>query len=244
MLYRPQRRHSKDGKTALNDRDGPMAKVGRGVGFCQHVSQLFQLERPFIGCCIVVASPQNDTLGLMVEADLRRSELVGLRSDLQRRIMRNESARLQAIESPIDGTIATLDLVPGSSIQPRQLLAAIVPSEASLAADVYVSSRAIGLIEPGQHVRLRYDAFPHERFGVAVGRVTSVADYVLLPGDMPNAFPLREASYKVGIRLDAEHVTAARVRYALKPGMLLTAEIVLESRSLIDWLLARFDLRL
>ena len=109
---------------------------------------------------------------------------------------------------------------------------------------MYVSSRAIGLIEPGQRVRLRYDAFPHEQFGIAGGRVASVADYVLLPGDMPDAFPMREASYKVGIRLDTDHVTAGRDRYALKPGMLLTAEIVLESRSLVDWLLARFDVRL
>lgn len=187
---------------------------------------------------------ESDLQQMAVKADLRLSELVGLRGDLQRRIMRNESDRLRAIESPIDGTIATLDLVPGSSIHPRQLLAAIVPAQASLAADVYVSSRAVGLIEPGQRVRLRYDAFPHERFGVAGGRVVSVADYVLLPGDMPSAFPVREASYKVGIHLDADHVMAERVRYALKPGMLLTAEIVLESRSLIDWLLARLDLQL
>jgi membrane fusion protein len=178
-----------------------------------------------------------------MEAELRLSELVGLRGELQRRVMRNESARLRSIESPIDGTIAALDLIPGSSIKPQQLLATIVPSQASLAADVYVSSRAIGLIEPGQRVRLRYDAFPHHQFGVAGGKVDSVADFVLLPGDIPGVLPLREASYKVGIQLDADHVMAEQNRYALKPGMLLTAEIVLESRSLIDWLLARIDLR-
>jgi membrane fusion protein len=179
-----------------------------------------------------------------LEADLRLSELVSLRAELQRRITRNESARLQAIESPIDGTVVALDLVPGSSIQPRQLLAAIVPHRATLVADVYVSSRAIGLIEPGQRVRLRFDAFPHEQFGVTGGRVVSIADHVLLPGDMPNAFPLQEASYKVGVHLDADHVTAGPDRYALKPGMLLTAEIVLESRSIANWLVARLDVRL
>ena len=162
----------------------------------------------------------------------------------RQRITQSESARLEVIESPIDGTLATLDLVPGNTVRPQQLLATVMPGDSILAADVYVPSRAVGLIAPGQRVRLRFDAFPHEQFGMANGRVESVAEYVLLPSDVPSTFGLQEASYKVRIALERDYVTDAHGRYGLKPGMLLVAEIVLENRRLVDWLRARFDLRL
>ena len=188
----------------------------------------------------LTARQQNLANGLA----LRRSELASLRNELRQRITRNESARLQAVESPIDGTIATLDLVAGSTVRSQQLLATIVPSDSVLVADVYVPSRAVGLIAPGQGVRLRFDAFPPEQFGISNGRVESVAEYVLLPIDIPATFGLREASYKVRIELERDHVTDAHNSYGLKPGMLLMAEIVLENRRLIDWLRARFSLYL
>ena len=181
---------------------------------------------------------------LAADLELRLSELASLRNELRERITRNQSARLHAIHAPLDGTIATLDLVVGSTIRAQQLLVSIMPLEASLAADVYVPSRAIGLIEPGQVVQLRYDAFPHERFGVASGTVESIAGYVLLPSDVPPTFGLREASYRVRVSVETEHVRDEHGQYVLKPGMMLAADIVLESRSLVAWLLSRFDLRL
>ncbi len=176
---------------------------------------------------------------LSTDFEMRLSELASLRNELRQRITRNESARLRALEAPIDGTIATLDLVAGSTVRGQQLLVTIVPGDATLAADVYVPSRAVGLIAPGQSVRLRFDAFPHEQFGMARGRVESVAEFVLLPPDMPSTFGLREAAYKVRIGLERDHVTDMHGSYQLKPGMLLVAEIVLENRRLIDWLRMR-----
>ena len=181
---------------------------------------------------------------LATELALRLSELTSLRNELRQRITRNESARLLAIESPVDGTVATLDLVAGNTVRAQQLLATVVPDDSTLVADVYVPSRAIGLVAAGQSVRVRFDAFPQEQFGTTDGRVESVAEYVLLPPDIPSTFGLREASYKVRIGLERDHVSDARGHYGLKPGMLLAAEIVLENRSLADWLRARFDLRL
>ena len=180
---------------------------------------------------------------LAADLQLHVSELGSLRNDLRERIARNEAARVHGILAPVDGTIAMLDLVAGSTIRPAQLLAAVVPRRSSLAADLYVPSRAIGLVEEGQVVQLRYDAFPHERYGVAQGRVTSIDGFVSLPSDLPLSFGLREASYRVRVSLDAGHVRDAHGRYALRPGMTLAADIVLESRSLVDWLLSRFDLR-
>jgi membrane fusion protein len=148
------------------------------------------------------------------------------------------------MRSPVDGTLATVDVVAGSTVRPQQLLATIVPEQSSLAADVYVPSRAVGMVQPGQAVRLLYDAFPHQQFGTAPGEVAAVAGFVSLPADMPVASGLREAAYKVRIHVADKHVEDAQGRYALRPGMALAAEIVLESRSLADWLFAPVRSRL
>lgn len=173
-----------------------------------------------------------------VERDRGLSSIRSARSELRQRITTQEERRLLTLKSPIDGTLATLDLVAGTTVRPQQLLATVLPRNFELAADVYIPSRAIGLVRPGQEVRLRYDAFPHQQFGMADGRVESITGFVLLPGDVPPTFGMREAAYKARISVRSDHVVDAAGRYALRPGMLLAAEVLLERRSVAGWLLA------
>lgn len=181
--------------------------------------------------------------GLGFELEQGLASLATARAELRQRITLQERRRLVVLQAPIDGVLATLDVVAGTRVRPQQLIATIVPEQSPLAADVYVPSRAIGLIQEGQAVRLLYDAFPHEQFGVAGGRVESIAGFVSLPGDVPQTFGVREAAYKVRIAVDTDHVADREGRYALRPGMLLGAEIILETRSLAQWLLAPFRAR-
>jgi membrane fusion protein len=88
-----------------------------------------------------------------------------------------------------------------------------------------------------------YDAFPQQKFGAFSGRVEHVSDYVLLPADIPQTFPLREATYKVVIAIDYLAVEIGEASVPLRPGMLLAAEIVLDKRTLVDWLLEPLRLR-
>jgi membrane fusion protein len=178
--------------------------------------------------------------GLDLEMENSLASLTTARAELRQRITVQEQRRLVILQAPIDGTLATLDVIAGTRVRSQQLIATIVPEKSSLAADVYVPSRAIGLIREGQVVRLHYDAFPHEQFGVASGNVESIAGFVSLPADVPQTFGVREAAYKVRIAVDADYVTDRTGRYALRPGMSLGAEIVLEKRSLAQWLLAPF----
>ena len=178
--------------------------------------------------------------GLDFELENGIASLATARAELRQRITVQEQRRLVVLQAPIDGTLATLDVVAGTRVRSQQLIATIVPLQSPLAADVYVPSRAIGLIREGQVVRLLYDAFPHEQFGVASGNVESIAGFVSLPADVPQTFGVREAAYKVRIAVDADYVTDRTGRYALRPGMSLGAEIVLEKRSLAEWLLAPF----
>jgi len=206
----------------------------------QSVSRLRQettaLERERQG--LLAAQEQ---LGIEFERSL--AKLSAERSELQQRIAQHERQHLVTLQAPIDGTIATVEVTAGSTIRPQQLLATIIPEQSTLTADVYVPSSAAGMIRPGQTVRLLYDAFPYQQFGAASGQVDGVAGFVSLPGDMPVAARLGEAGYKVTVTIESDYVEGKRGHYALRPGMALAAEIVLESRSLAHWLLAPLQAR-
>jgi membrane fusion protein len=119
----------------------------------------------------------------------------------------------------------------------------IVPEDADLVAEVFIPSRAAGFVRSGQSVRIAYDAFPQQKFGTFEGRVAHVSDFVLLPGEIPQTFAVREATYKVHIVVDDSPIQTSVGAAGLRPGMLLAADIILENRNLIDWLLEPLRIR-
>jgi membrane fusion protein len=76
-----------------------------------------------------------------------------------------EAAREIVVTAPEDGTVTGVRAAAGSSVGPDAPLMTLVPAGAPLEARLYGPSRAIGFVRPGQRVRLRYEAFPYQKFG-------------------------------------------------------------------------------
>ncbi|MEL7347785.1 MAG: HlyD family efflux transporter periplasmic adaptor subunit, partial [Pseudomonadota bacterium] len=140
--------------------------------------------------------------------------------------------------APIDGVVAALTAAPGQDVAPGRALVQILPEGAVFEATLFVPSRAIGFVVPGQDVGIRYDAFPHERFGVFPGRVAAVTRTVIAPEDAPPQLPLNVPAYRVTVALEDQSVSTDDLAAPLQAGMRLQASIALERRSLLDWLLA------
>ena len=180
---------------------------------------------------------KSDRERLPVRGETQRSVLRARRLQLAQQVSAHESRRLSVLESPITGTVASVEIHAGSSVPVQRLLMTILPANAELVAEVFVPSRAAGFVKTGQRVRIAYDAFPQQKFGMFEGRIDRVSDVVLLPGEIPQTFSIREATYKVQIAITDAPVTTSIGSSRLRPGMLLAADIVLEKRNLIDWLL-------
>jgi membrane fusion protein len=86
-------------------------------------------------------------------------------------------------------------------------------------------------------VGVKYAAFPYTKFGIQAGRVARVDAAVLAPAELRAPLQMNEPVYRVVADLDRQHVTAFGRPYPLQLGMLLEAEIVLERRSLLEWIL-------
>ncbi|MBL4836590.1 MAG: HlyD family efflux transporter periplasmic adaptor subunit [Kordiimonadaceae bacterium] len=125
----------------------------------------------------------------------------------------------------------------GRSVQAGQPLFSILPEGSVLEAELFVPSRAVGFVEEGQEVRLLYDAFPYQRFGSFTATITKVTKTILAPNETFAPFEVKEPVYWVTAKLTAKNITARGSEIALQSGMTLQANIVLERRSFIDWLL-------
>jgi len=178
-----------------------------------------------------------------VQASIQRSALRARRMQLSQKIAEHESRRLSVLTSPVTGTVAAVEVHAGDSIAPRQLLMTVLPGDMELAAEIYVPSRAAGFVQPGQAVRISYDAFPQQKFGSFKGKIERVSNFVVLPGETAQPFPISEATYKVQVEIHDVAIQTSIGTAALRPGMLMAAEIILEERNLADWLLEPLRLR-
>ncbi|GJE72611.1 hypothetical protein CHKEEEPN_4168 [Methylorubrum podarium] len=169
--------------------------------------------------------------------------LQNLRNDLswvEQRVAETEARQAYVVVAPVNGTVATLQAAPGQPAHPSQLQMTIVPEAAGLSAELFVPSRAVGFIAPGQPVRLLYEAYPYQKYGAYGGRVTRVSGTVVRPGETGGPLALTEPAYKVEVALESPYVKVDGQPVALKPDMALRADIVLEKRSIMRWLLGPF----
>ncbi|MFC1458902.1 HlyD family efflux transporter periplasmic adaptor subunit [Microvirga arabica] len=157
-------------------------------------------------------------------------------ADRERQRAEAESQRAQVITAPISGRVTALQAAPGQIVDPTKPLMTLLPDGASLLADLFVPSRAIGFIEPGQRVCLMVDAFPYQRFGTVGGSVETMSQAMISPDEVIGKVALSEPAYRVTVRLDRQAIDAFGRQIALQPDMTLKADIVLEGRSLVAWL--------
>jgi membrane fusion protein len=170
---------------------------------------------------------------------LMAQKVQALRNDLattDQRMAEINGRRAYVIRAPTAGRISTLQATVGQNVDPQRLQLEIIPEHAVLQAELFVPARAIGFVEAGQAVRILYDAFPYQHFGVYTGRVVKISQTLLRASDAAGPVALQEPAYRITAALDRAEIEANGKKIALQPDMLLKADIILEKRSLITWL--------
>ncbi|WP_340647815.1 HlyD family secretion protein [Pseudoxanthomonas winnipegensis] len=169
-----------------------------------------------------------------VQADyLRESATVG-----QEQIQTKANSAM-VFKAPVDGVIATRMAKPGQAIKTGQPLLSVLPGDDRLEAELLVPSRAIGFIEPGDAVMLRYQAYPYQKFGHQRGTVARISRSALTLselGALSGNAQQGELYYRITVVLAKQAITAYGKPEPLRPGMLLGAEILGERRRLIEWI--------
>ena len=146
-----------------------------------------------------------------------------------------EVSRVMAITAPIDGIVTNISPARGQTVAADAAFATILPDN-KLHAELLVPTRAIGFVHPGQAVTLRYEAFPYERFGQFHGEVENVGKTIWTSGDAVGPLAVKEPVYRIVVAIDQQSIAAGGDSFPLRAGMVASADLLMEKRTLLEWL--------
>ena len=201
-------------------------------------AQVKALDRQLIELRQQLAAAEDQRAQLPLTSASQRSALERQRAGIEQSMAQVEADRAAVLSAPQSGRVSAVLVTAGQPVSTGQALLAIVPSGSALEAQLLIPSHAAGFVRPGQRVAIRYAAYAYQKFGLQAGTVQQVTQNALtqaevgalLGGQVPP-----EALYRVRVRLDHQHILAYGRQQALKPGMALEADLMLDRRRLLEW---------
>src|SRR3954470_19124184 len=153
---------------------------------------------------------------------------------------------LLELKAPQDGLVKDLSThTLGSVVQPGTVLMTLVPANEALVAEVWVANLDAGSVALGQPVKVKLAAYPFQQYGMVEGEVQQVSpDSSEQPvngkSDKPHqgdeaVMPL---SYRALVSLKTSYLLRDGMKHRLAPGMQVTAEVNLGSRTVLEYLLS------
>ena len=170
---------------------------------------------------------ERQIINLRSQASQAKSQSASLQTRLQQHIVR----------SPIDGIIFELPVSKaGEVLQPGQRIAQIAPKNAQFILKAHIPSHESGFVKVGMPVKIKFDAYPFQEYGVVTGRVNWIS-----PDSKPKqTLQGNIESYQLEIALNKQFIENNKKKINLTPGQTATAEIVVRQRRVIDFILDPF----
>lgn len=194
------------------------------------------LERQRAGLARERAELDGEKSGLPLRARGAQSEIERELAQLSREVAEYDARRQFVVRAPQDGTVTALLADPGQSVSPASALASLVPADAQLIAQLYAPSSAIGFVRAGQAVRMRFEAFPYQKFGHQGGQVLQVSRTPLAASELAGlSLPAQPAAGEPLFRITVA-LEAPALGQPLVAGLRLQADVLLERRRLIEWI--------
>ncbi|WP_445492979.1 HlyD family type I secretion periplasmic adaptor subunit [Rhodopseudomonas sp. RCAM05734] len=169
----------------------------------------------------------------LVETLAKRS---GAAEDLKKAELRRQ---LIVLSAPADAVVLELaNRTVGSVVKEAETLFVLVPRNVPLQVEVNVEGRDIGQIVLGQAARLKFDAFPFQKYGTATGMVRVVSEDAFNPDSKTDASRRNPAPYyRVLVDVTDGKLRTPLGQVQLIPGMAVTAELKVGQRSVMSYFL-------
>jgi HlyD family secretion protein len=166
-------------------------------------------------------------------------ELVTARNALdtarQQLVKASRHQDLVRLEAPDDAVVLKLaKLSVGSVLKEGDPLITLAPLHSPAEAEVHIATREIGFVRPGDSAIVKLDPFNFVEHGTVSGYVRWISEGAFSQDDNGSAV---ESYYKARIALTEVKLTAVPDSFRLVPGMTLTADINVGSRSAFMYVL-------
>ena len=139
------------------------------------------------------------------------------------------------IVAPVSGIVTDLTSTQaGDKVQANTPLGGIAPSSSRSIVKVEIAENDRAFLREGLPVKLKFNAFPYQRYGVIRGTLEYVS-----PATKP-ASQTKQPVYEARVSLERDYYKVAETKYPLRYGMTAAVEIVVRERRLIDLALDPF----
>jgi HlyD family secretion protein len=167
-----------------------------------------------------------------------------LQQDWEKQTHRHELLELKAPQDGIVKDLATRTV--GSVLAAGTVVMTLVPSNDVVHAEVWVTSQDAGFVHTGQPVKLKFAAYSFQKYGMVEGEVKHLSPD---SSELPQAQNLEKkkadqehvpapTGFRTLVALKTPHLVTDGVRYPVTPGMQVTAEIHLGTRTVLEYLLS------
>jgi membrane fusion protein len=209
------------------------------AGPLEQQKALEELERSQVALESERKDLQSQLERIPLQAQVQVAGLERSVSEIEGELSEHEVSRRAVVRAPADGTVSAILDKDGITVQPNTALATLVPSPATLQAHLYAPSRTLGSVGTGEKVVVRYQAYPSEKFGQQQGVVAQVSGVALNPAEysLRTDRNVEEPMYEIIVTLPEQTIMLNGQPHALQAGMTVDADILLERRRLIAWIL-------
>ncbi|MFZ6872517.1 HlyD family secretion protein [Undibacterium sp. Di27W] len=212
-------------------------------------NKLQTLEREYINVSRELNNQEAAFNNLPIQQQSVLSQMERSITTATQELSESEAKRRLLITAPESGIVTQVMEGTGQLVDASRPLLSIVPAAAKMQAHLYAPSRAIGFIKPGDKVLLRYQAYPYQQFGQAIGHLKTVSrtaspladisamqSVTLTTSNTSNTS--NEGLYKLTVDLEKQDLLVHGVPQNLQSGMALDADIMQEKRKLYEWVLS------
>ncbi len=183
-----------------------------------------------------ISAARRKLANLPAESELHRRELERLAATIDQQLAMHEATRVRVVVAPRSAQVTGIAVSEGAPVNVGQALLTLVPEGAPLVARLLIPDRAAGFIKPGQLLKLAFDAFPHEKFGLQPATISQFSGAVYAPADSP--VPVIAPMFIATAELASQQLIVSGQPTKLRIDQQFSAEIILEQRTLLEWLVA------
>ncbi len=205
----------------------------------QSEGELQQLQAEVNRLYVELEQKQSEAKAVEIEADQKiqqiELEIIQLQASIKDTKTLLTSAKMKREErfiyAPVDGYISTLNVANiGEVVQPGQNIAEILPKNTPLVLSANMPNTEAGFLKVGMPVKVKFDAYPYQDYGVIEGTLTSISPDTKTE---PNQPPV----YQLEVELEQSYVIENNEEIPFKPGQTATADIIIRQRRIADVLL-------
>ena len=174
-----------------------------------------------------INSIQRDITSLISDVKQTTNQIESLEYQLNQRV----------IKAPIGGIVFDLPIdTEGSVLQPGKRILEIAPQGTNFILRAQMTTAESGSVSPGMRVKMKFDAYPFQDFGVIEGKLTEVS---------PTTKEIETSDgkilvYNLTIELDTTCIPTPDECIKLRPGDTAIAEVIIRQRRIIDFILDPF----